>query len=318
MSRILIYHGVDEKGGYGKNTRFIKKDNFEAQIRFFNDYFDLVPLEKLIKEEKADRRKFQMALTFDDGYACLYDNALPILRKYRVPATFFITTPKAIESNLEAENENPNAGSGPILWPDELDLLLSQRKKIIIWGGKTWKKGKWGEFWLQPDAKTTHVGLHLKMACKTFSFTEIGFLLRTLRAESSDYVTLLENHRPWWNLLNKAQLKEVAQDPLFEIGSHGCTHVSLDHLNPTNLAYELKASKFWLEKICETEVTQLAYPDGRYNQQVEKIALETGYTTLLGVESPNLGTTATHNRLGVNPFAGPKEQVYAILKGGYQ
>jgi len=68
-------------------------EEFEARMRWLASNFDVMPLAEAVRALRDDRLpKRALCITFDDGYADNHDLALPILRRLRLPATFFIAT----------------------------------------------------------------------------------------------------------------------------------------------------------------------------------------------------------------------------------
>ena len=67
---------------------------FERQLKYLKGYGDFITIDQameiLISNPKITGRYF--CLTFDDGLACCYKYALPILVKLQIPATFYIVT----------------------------------------------------------------------------------------------------------------------------------------------------------------------------------------------------------------------------------
>ena len=89
---ILIYHRVlahDDP----LNTWDITAEIFEAQMRLVAERFEPMllseALDRLVAGELPPRAA---CVTFDDGYLDNAEVALPILRRLRVPATFFVAT----------------------------------------------------------------------------------------------------------------------------------------------------------------------------------------------------------------------------------
>jgi len=89
---ILIYHRVLPVDD-GFNTWEVTAGEFEAQMRALAEQFSPLPLSEAVQRLAARSLPARaVCVTFDDGYADNADVALPILRKHRVPATFFIAT----------------------------------------------------------------------------------------------------------------------------------------------------------------------------------------------------------------------------------
>jgi len=83
---ILTFHGVDPSGSVLSVSR-AELASLVASIR--DAGWQIVPLETLLASRAAAPR---VALTFDDGFASLHSDALPVLREAGAPATLFLTT----------------------------------------------------------------------------------------------------------------------------------------------------------------------------------------------------------------------------------
>ncbi len=85
--RILMYHNTtpDELAG-GMN---IKPDTLKKQIKYLisKNYTFL----KISDLSKFNSLKKHVVLTFDDGFASNYTHLFPVLKKYNVPATIYLT-----------------------------------------------------------------------------------------------------------------------------------------------------------------------------------------------------------------------------------
>lgn len=90
---ILCYHNVvatdDER--IGDVGLHLPRERFERQMRRLAAHYELVPLREFITRlgEGASLRALA-AITFDDGYAGVFEHAIPILRALRIPATVFV------------------------------------------------------------------------------------------------------------------------------------------------------------------------------------------------------------------------------------
>jgi peptidoglycan/xylan/chitin deacetylase (PgdA/CDA1 family) len=66
---------------------------FERQCRFFARHFHVVSLREIVlRLERGLRLDHHLAITFDDGYRDNFENAVPVLEKLSLPATFFVVS----------------------------------------------------------------------------------------------------------------------------------------------------------------------------------------------------------------------------------
>lgn len=88
---ILAYHMITKQpNGFFPETSV---HAFEKQISYLARNYTVVPLETIIvKLIRGQPLRRLVAITFDDGFKDNYENALPVLVKYEIPATIFITT----------------------------------------------------------------------------------------------------------------------------------------------------------------------------------------------------------------------------------
>ena len=129
--RILVYHGVRPDSSPAINGRFIATSLLERHLAFFKESFHVVPLAGYI-DGAAHATRFTIALTFDDGYACGLDGVLPLLERYGLSATFFVSAPAAVDDD--------------VLWPDELDLASHLHTRPVTLRGETLHRDRRGVY----------------------------------------------------------------------------------------------------------------------------------------------------------------------------
>src|SRR3974390_2159465 len=87
---VLLYHAV---GCGTADPLDVPVEQFEAQLDdVARRGYRFVPLSELVAGwEHGARQEKVVALTFDDGPACLFSAAFPVLRRRRIPFTLFLT-----------------------------------------------------------------------------------------------------------------------------------------------------------------------------------------------------------------------------------
>lgn len=85
---ILSYHEVADKSETIDPTYTVTPANFDQQIRWLMEHrFHFIDMDAIIAYRKHGKPLPENAvlITFDDGYHSVYENAYPILKKYKIP-----------------------------------------------------------------------------------------------------------------------------------------------------------------------------------------------------------------------------------------
>jgi peptidoglycan/xylan/chitin deacetylase (PgdA/CDA1 family) len=86
---VLCYHSIHPTKSFASAT----PEQFARQLEWIGEHCEVIPFSCVADASKAPRAgRPRVALTFDDGYADNYEFALAQLQKYRLTATFFLTT----------------------------------------------------------------------------------------------------------------------------------------------------------------------------------------------------------------------------------
>ena len=86
---ILAYHKIQDEFDLG--ITYIKPKQFEKQVRYlYENNYKTVSIMELLSQNSNSTK--MVALTFDDAYASIFNNALPILKRYNFTATIFVIT----------------------------------------------------------------------------------------------------------------------------------------------------------------------------------------------------------------------------------
>ncbi len=251
---ILMYHRI-------LNDEFINglaQQEFERQIAYIHKNFNVLSIEDLLQNIKNNTAKpYSIALTFDDGHYDFYTNAWPILKKYNVPASLYITTGFVDGTTW--------------LWPDLLKYILLNSNTAIL------NVETLGDISTHKTAH--HISWHkLGDYCLTLSVEARNKLLFKLASDAK--ITISNTPQPPFNAVTWPQLQEMHQEGLV-VGSHTVSHPILSSLSIENLHYELAASASAIQQHLGTAPAGICYPNGRAEDisgDVIKTAELTGYT----------------------------------------
>jgi peptidoglycan/xylan/chitin deacetylase (PgdA/CDA1 family) len=94
---VLMYHAVDRSGW----KLAVSPEVFERQMKYIVRKGWAVSLTDVVSYAKVDKKlsAHAAAITFDDGYRDLLTTVLPILERYSIPATVFISSDLSIRTD---------------------------------------------------------------------------------------------------------------------------------------------------------------------------------------------------------------------------
>lgn len=109
-----------------------------------------------------------------------------------------------------------------------------------------------------------------------------------------------------FNCMDWDQIRELAKNPLFEIGSHGLSHRKLTKLSVEEVKNEAEKSKEILEKELGIVVKSFAFPFGRYTKGMLNIFKDAGYSFIFTTEQKRISANDSLlelPRFGINDFS---------------
>lgn len=275
-SRIIIYHGVCQSNPTRFNSLFITRETFISHLKFYKKYFNVVSLDDLYAGKLSDER-FNVCLSFDDGFANNHKYVLPLLDEFEIPATFFIT--------------GIRDSSYDILWNDFLAIgaagdneKINSLKDKLRDGNFELKKqfmefnNYWNAFKQKPELEDYWMQM-TKEEIRQLSL--------------SPFVTI-GSHSYWHNDLTKL----TDQDLQHELIS---SKAFLEH----TISKPVRAFAFPYGSYSE-KVVQEALKAGYYQ------LLTTEFNQVCDKEMPEL-----KERMGINPYISVRNQMIANVKGHY-
>ncbi len=259
---ILAYHRVmptDALDSYPFDQELISATpaQFESQMRHVRKHLHPVSLQDVIAqiEQGTPLPPNAVAVTFDDGFADTYRYAFPILRRYQIPATIFVST-----GYVE---------SGEPFWFELASFLIYR---------------------LPPRSLEPHNGLQLptgdSWADRTASLRRLHGVLKDL--PNTERLQILDTWAHHYSAelahgaarhsrpISWSQIAEMAASGI-AFGSHTVSHPNLTRVTDAELKRELTESKTTLESKLQHSIDTIAYPIGTpsaFNARVVAAARE--------------------------------------------
>lgn len=263
---ILVYHRILEQQDYLRPGVPVVEE-FDWQMALLARYFNPISLSQAAEALKENRLPDRaVCVTFDDGYADNLTLGLPVLKKWGVPATVFVST---------------GFMNGGRMWND-----------TII---ESFRCASADSFSME-DLSMQNLPLRTRgeryAACEQ-TIKAVKHLAPVEReALVSRIATLVEGQLPTDLMLSTEQLTALHQNGV-EIGAHTVNHPILAVLGDQEARDEIAKSRQQLESICQAEIKCFAYPNGvpgqdflpRHRDIIEALGFEAAVTTTWGVSS---------------------------------
>ncbi|MBN7797433.1 polysaccharide deacetylase family protein [Parahaliea mediterranea] len=232
---ILLYHRVlAERDPFLSQAPTIAE--FDWQMRLLASHFAPLPLsEALERVEAGTLPRRAVAVTFDDGYADNLLNALPVLNKYGVPATVFVST-RFID--------------GGLMWNDAVRESLRGmppgRLELADLG--------LGDYSVDD--------IDSRRAAIREITREIKYRTPAQRQAVVDALAARASELPSDLMLSRAQLQALAAAGV-EIGGHTVNHPILATLEADEAEWEIAQGRRDLEALLGSPPGLFAYPNGK-------------------------------------------------------
>ena len=255
----------------------VSPKHFSCHLELLRRYYPVLSLQQLLSALKsAQLPKRAVVLTFDDGYADNLWNAKPLLEKYELPATIFVTT-----GSLDNSNE---------FWWDDLERILLQPRKLPK------------RLQLQIQGKSYEWPV-ISSGEREIAYMAIHQILQPLKASERDPVidklfvraNVDPKGRPDYRPLTTDELIQLAQSKFIDIGAHAVTHPFLSVMSRDSQFVEIFGSRKKLEDILGCRVNTFSYPYGNLSADTVDMVAEAGFVSALTIDDDAV-------RKGTNPL----------------
>lgn len=240
--------------------------NFADQLDWIARNRTALPLAEFAElHSRGQLPRGAVAVTFDDGYACNGEVAMPLLAEFGIPATIFLPA-ELIERGRE-------------FWWDELErIALGYDGESLRLNGETVRLGDKTEQdrdWLGGDPPRTdrQRAYHLLWSnLYRLPQPELEDVMQRLREQAQVPDQPRPTHRP----LTVAEIRKMRSAGV-DFGSHTLTHPSLPLLGSAERAREILQSVERCEALTGARSLSFAYPYGNLDAESQRLVEQAGF-----------------------------------------
>lgn len=270
---ILMYHRVSPE----RDNVLIKPlslKGFEKQIQYLSKNYEILSLESLVQylQQRKPLPQKAVVITLDDGYKDSYLYAYPILRKYHVPATVFLTT-GCIDT-------------GELFWWDKVNYVIHNTclAELLL--------GELGRYSLKTTSERLQAASSIREKLREVPDNKKKLLVEKLL---SQYTVSIPDNLGNEFILSWQEIREM-KDGGITFGAHTVNHPILTKISLKQAMHEITQSKRDIEQKLRQQVTSFCYPNGSYgdfNSEIIELVKESGFTSAV-TSIPGLITTESN------------------------
>lgn len=276
---VLMYHRVhadDEfENSYSHEAIKISRNVFHKHMRYLKSNFNVIDLSQFLStfEKKSQFKSKSCLITFDDGWKDSFEQALPVLHEFQIPATIFLST--------------GFIGTSKRFWQERLNYMLKalhyRCKSDIKLKKKALNKFRESELrnFILSDGRDLEEKIS-NFVAKQKKYKEeivenlIDKMTRFLEIED-DKITQIDDFMSWDEI-------RIMSNNRIDFGSHGMSHGILTR-NENTAHKEISESKTVIEQELHTNINSFSYPNGDYNDEIIRLVRNSGYNIAFGTES---------------------------------
>jgi peptidoglycan/xylan/chitin deacetylase (PgdA/CDA1 family) len=277
---ILTYHGVVRNGHNSyTNRNCVELAMFDRQMVYLARHYNVIPLSELVERLTAAEQlpPYTAAITFDDGFRNNLTVALPILKKYNLPATIFLATSYVSSEELG-------------LWTEHVDSLIHRTRANTV---RLKLYGMEKVLPLRSSADREDTSDQIRAFLKTLAPTQRESVLREIDGQLDEGTDLLPTEdgsgpqtvevtaakEERYAFLTWEQVQMMTNHSI-TFGSHTHTHAILSPLSESDVKFEMTESRRLIEEILGVTCSLFSYPNGAetdFGRREERLLRSLGY-----------------------------------------
>lgn len=231
---------------------------FEKEIEFLTKHFSIISIEEIVEAFRCGQHLPSNALiiTFDDGYKDNYTYAYAVLKKFKIPATIFLTS-DFIDNDKD------------LIWTDKVAYVLDKTEQLSIDVSDL-------SYDLANKQKKNKAKVEIIEYLKNLDNYAKNKIVDSLSEKSGVGIEEVAAKNLY---LSSSEILEMDKGGI-SFGSHGRSHSILTRLKLQEARDEILESKLKIEEIIGREIISFAYPNGTrfdFNNELIEILRECGY-----------------------------------------
>ncbi len=283
LLRVLTYHRVDEparRPWLDPGLISATPKDFEKQMEYIATNYQPITITDVIaaieSRNSKDLPPRAVLVTFDDAYYDFEEQAWPVLKRYKIPATIFVPT------------AYPDRPEQTFWWDDLYQAIQNGSCKDSL-------NTVIGVFPLSNAVSRNQAYQHLKTYLKTLKHAETISTVKQLCSELG--VQPITNCIMSWNSLRKLTKEGLA------LGAHTRTHPLMNRISLEQAREEVMGSLHDLKRETGFALPIFAYPSGELSNEVvnmlEREGFVLAFTTRRGINNMNNTSPLRMQRINV-------------------
>lgn len=219
---IIYFHEIQDKQWFYRIVESLVKNYHIIGLNELEEYY-----------YNNKSLKNSCHITIDDGDLTFYTNGYPIIKKFNIPVSMYVSP-----------------------------LMAKQRKNFWFQEIRGYNTEKLGEIITKEyDYKLDHKGVsEIKNFLKTLQVDDILRIIKIYQTETATPAKMAMN-------MNEQQLIEVSNSGLVDIGAHTLNHPCLVNEKDEIAAFEISESIDKLSSLLNKEIKYFVYPNGDYGDR---------------------------------------------------
>jgi peptidoglycan/xylan/chitin deacetylase (PgdA/CDA1 family) len=265
---VLGYHRVVERfeaeAPLTMPASLVSRSMLERHLDFIGRDHEFVSLDELGERLNARRRSRRplAAVTFDDGYRDVYENAFPMLLRKGIPGAVFLVTNVVGTSEPQLHDRLHSLVQLAFRrWRAPVETFHRQLAALDL-----------PETRALEMPRTADAFAWTRTLLTALSSRSLGLLIQHLEQDCGGEPQVPDGFLPMnWDMVAEMHRAGVT------IGSHTRSHLLLTNESRGRVSEEVAGSRRELERRLGAPILHFAYPDGRFDRNAIKAVRQAGY-----------------------------------------